>query len=411
MPKRITPLSDIQVKNAKPQEKEYKLMDGFGLFLLVTPTNGKLWRFDYRYGDKRPTMALGAYPAITLSDARKRRDEAKKLLANGVDPSAYKKQQEVEKTLQALNTFEAVTRQWFEDHKANWSTDHASRLMRRLEADIFPVIGSRPIADIKRKEITTVLQAVSVRTLETAHRLKIAINQMLRYALQLELITQNPLGDTKGLLRKIEHTHMAAPTDPKEVAALLKAIDGFTGSFIVKSAMQLAPMLFVRPGELRQAEWSEIDLKTAEWNIPAEKMKMKVAHLVPLSEQAVKILKELQPLTGHSKYVFPCHRSPLKCMSENAVNAGLRRLGFEKSEITGHGFRAIARTILDEVLQVRVDYIEHQLAHAVKDANGRAYNRTSHLPERRKMMQTWSDYLDGLKIGAKVIPFKRAAGE
>lgn len=411
MPKLSAPLTDIQAKNAKKKDKEYKLSDAGGLYLLVSTSGGKLWRFAYRFAGKQKTLYIGAYPALSLADARQRRDDAKKLLANGVDPSADKKQKEVAKTLERLNTFEAVTRQWFEDHKANWSTNHAERLLRRLEADIFPLIGNKPIAEIRRKDLTTILQNVSVRTLETAHRLKIAINQMLRYAIQLELITHNPLGDTKGLLRKIEHTHMAAPTDPKEVAALLRAIDGFTGSFIVKSAMQLAPMLFVRPGELRQAEWSEIDLEAAEWNIPAEKMKMKVAHLVPLSAQAVKILRELKPLTGHSKYVFPCHRSPLKCMSENAVNAGLRRLGFEKSEITGHGFRAIARTILDEVLQVRVDYIEHQLAHAVKDANGRAYNRTSHLPERRRMMQKWSDFLDGLKIGAKVIPFRRAEGE
>ena len=212
-----------------------------------------------------------------------------------------------------------------------------------------------------------------------------------------------------GALPPVKNGHFAAPTDPKDVAPLLRAIDGFQGSFVVKCALQLAPLLFVRPGELRAAEWSEVDLDAAEWNIPAERMKMKIAHLVPLCRQAVEILRDLQPLTGHSKYVFPCHRSPLRCMSENAVNAGLRRMGFEKSEITGHGFRAMARTILDEVLQVRPDFIEHQLAHAVKDPNGRAYNRTAHLAERRKMMQTWADYLDGLKSGAKVIPINRAA--
>lgn len=206
----------------------------------------------------------------------------------------------------------------------------------------------------------------------------------------------------------VKNGHHAAPTDPKAVAPLLRAIDDFQGSFVVKCALKLAPILFVRPGELRAAEWSEINLEAAEWNIPAEKMKMKVAHLVPLPQQAVDILRELQPLTGHNKFVFPCHRSPLRCMSENAVNAGLRRMGFEKSEITGHGFRAMARTILDEVLQVRPDFIEHQLAHAVKDPNGRAYNRTAHLAERRKMMQLWADYLDGLKQGAKVIPLRRA---
>lgn len=251
--------------------------------------------------------------------------------------------------------------------------------------------------------------AVSKRALETAHRMKIAINQMLNYAVANELIPLNPLGDTKGLLPKIEHKHMAAPTEPKEVAPLLRAIEGFTGSFIVKVAMQLSPMLFCRPGELRHMEWSEINFESAEWNIPADKMKMRQPHLVPLSRQAIALLNELQLLTGHGKYVFPCHRTPQRCMSDNAINAGLRRLGFEKSEITAHGFRAMARTILDEVLQFRPDIIEHQLAHAVRDPLGRAYNRTSHLLERKKMMQTWADYLDGLKAGAKVIPLKRSA--
>src|SRR6185369_2530628 len=299
MPKRILPLTDLKVQKAKPADKDYKLADGGGLYLLVTPTGGKLWRFDYRFNNKRKTLSFKAYPSISLSDARKCREDARALLAKGIDPSEDKKQQVAAKELSARNTFEAVTRQWFETHKASWSENHAIRLMRRLEADVFPVIGGKPIAEVRRKDLTTILQAVSIRTLETAHRLKIAINQMLRYALQLELITENPLGDTRGLLRKIEHQHMAAPTDPKDVAPILRAIDGFTGSFIVKSAMQLAPIIFVRPGELRHAEWSEIDLDAAEWSIPAEKMKMKVAHLVPLPKQAVAILKELKQATGH----------------------------------------------------------------------------------------------------------------
>ncbi|EKD59090.1 MAG: hypothetical protein ACD_55C00169G0012, partial [uncultured bacterium] len=218
---------------------------------------------------------------------------------------------------------------------------------------------------------------------------------------------RDPVADLKGALPPVKNNHFAALTDPKAVAPLLRAIDGFEGSFVVKCALKLAALTFVRPGELRHAEWSEIDLEAARWEIPAERMKMKVAHLVPLSTQAVDILKELHPLTGSGTYVFPCHRSPLRCMSENAVNAALRRMGFEKSEITGHGFRAMARTILDEVLHVRPDFIEHQLAHAVKDPLGRAYNRTSHLAERQKMMQTWADFLDGLKTGAKVLPFQR----
>ena len=407
MPKRIQPISDIQVKNAKPAPKDVKLFDGGGLFLLITPTGGKLWHMKYRFNGKERKLTFGAYPSITLADARQRREDARKLLANGIDPSAAKKELAEKKELAALNTFEAITRKWHETHKGKWSEGHSKHILSRLENDIFPIVGSKPISEVRRKDLAAILEAVSKRTLETAHRLKIAINQMLNYAVANELIPLNPLGDTKGLLPKIEHKHMAAPTDPKDVAPLLRAIDGFTGSIIVKAAMQLSPMLFCRPGELRHMEWSEIDFESAEWNIPAEKMKMRQPHLVPLPKQAIEILKELQPLTGHGKYVFPCHRSSLRCISENTVNAGLRRLGFDKTEITAHGFRAMARTILDEVLQFRPDIIEHQLAHAVRDPLGRAYNRTSHLAERKKMLEVWADYLDGLKFGAKVIPFVR----
>lgn len=409
MPKRILPLTDMQVQKAKPSDKEYKLSDGGGLHLLVTPTGGKLWRLQYRFANKQKGVAFGSYPEISLSKARQCRDDARKFLANGVDPSSVKKEVAEKKQLESLNTFEAVTRKWYETHRSRWSEGHAKHILSRFENDIFPVVGNKPIAEVRRKDLATILEAVSKRALETAHRMKIAINQMLNYAVANELIRINPLGDTKGLLPKIQHKHMAAPTDPKEVAPLLRAIDGFTGSFVVKCAMQLAPMLFCRPGELRHAEWSEFDFETTEWNIPAEKMKMRQAHLVPLSKQAVVIFKELQLLTGHSKYVFPCQRTPQRCMSDGAINAGLRRLGFEKSEITAHGFRAMARTILDEVLGCRPDIIEHQLAHAVRDPLGRAYNRTSHLVERKRMMQLWADYLDGLKVGTKVIPFKRTA--
>ena len=407
MPKRILPLTDMQVQKAKPTDKEYKLSDGGGLHLLVTPTGGKLWRLQYRFADKQKGVAFGSYPEISLSKARQCRDDARKLLANGIDPLSVKKELAEKKHLESLNTFEAVTLKWYDTHKGKWSEGHAKHILSRFENDIFPIVGNKPIAEVRRKDLTTILEAVSKRALETAHRMKTAINQMLNYAVANELIRINPLGDTKGLLPKIQHKHMAAPTDPKYVAPLLRAIDGFEGSFIVKCAMQLSPMLFCRPGELRHAEWSEIDFETAEWNIPAEKMKMRQAHLVPLPKQAVAILKELQLLTGHGKYVFPCHRTPLRCMSDNAINAALRRLGFDKSEITAHGFRAMARTILDEVLGFRPDIIEHQLAHAVRDPLGRAYNRTSHLAERKKMLNVWADYLDGLKVGAKVLPFKQ----
>lgn len=397
MPKRILPLTDIQVQKAKPTDKEYKLSDGGGLYLLVTPTGGKLWRLKYRFGGREKLLTFKTYPEISLSKARQFRDEARQLVAGGVDPSAVKKELAEKKEQANLNTFEAVTRNWHETHKGKWSEGHAKHILSRFENDIFPVVGNKPISEVKRKDLSAILEAVSKRTLETAHRLKIAINQMLNYAVANELLPRNPLGDTKGLLPKIEHKHMAAPTVPKEVAPLMRAIDGFSGSIIVKAAMQLSPLLFCRPGELRHMEWIELNFETSEWNIPAAKMKMRQPHLVPLSKQAAEIIKELQPLTGHSKYVFPCHRSPLRCISDNTVNAGLRRLGFEKTEITAHGFRAMARTILDEVLQFRPDIIEHQLAHAVRDPLGRAYNRTSHLDERKKMMQIWADYLDKLK--------------
>jgi integrase len=403
MPKRLQPLSDIQVKTAKPKIKDYKLSDGFGLHLLITSAGGKLWRYQYRFGAKQKLLAFGSYPSISLSEARQRREDARKLLANGVDPGEIKKAQKAA-TIEALsNTFESVAREWHENSMPDWSQNHAERLMKRLENDVFPFIGNKPIADIKTPEIVEILKRISIRTLETAHRIKTAFYHIFHYAKLNGKIENNPAADLRKILPTVKYTHMAAPTDPKEVTPLLRAIDAFEGSYIVKCALQLAPLVFVRPGELRKAEWSEFDLEAATWNIPAEKMKMRQAHLVPLSKQVVAILKELQLLTGHSRYVFPCHRSPLRCMSENTVNASLRRMGFDKTEITGHGFRAMARTMLHEILHFTPDAIEAQLAHAVPDRLGRAYNRTLHLAERKKMMQQWADYLDGLKAGAKVI--------
>lgn len=408
MPKRITPLSDIQVRNAKPKAQDFKLMDGFGLYLLVTPSGGKLWRFDYRYGNKRKVLAIGVYPAVTLADARQRREDAKKLLANGVDPGEVRKAQKVALVADTENGFEVIAREWHSKFSGSWSPSHAETTLRRLELDVFPVVGSKLIGEVKAPELLAMLRRIESRgALETAHRVRTICGQIFRYAVATGRAERDPAADLKGALAPYKKGHLAAITDPKEVASLLRAIDGFQGSFVVKCALQLAPLFFVRPGELRQAEWSEIDLEASTWNIPAERMKMKVAHIVPLSSQAVKVLNELYALTGRSKYLFPCHRSFARPMSNNAINAALRRMGFEKDEMTGHGFRAMARTILDEVLQVRVEYIEHQLAHAVRDTNGRAYNRTSHLVERRKMMQMWADYLEGLKQGAKVIPFKQ----
>lgn len=412
MPKKILPLSDLQIRNVKPAHKEIKLFDGGGLFLLVTPSGGKLWNFKYRFDEKEKRLSFGSYPAVSLADARQRREDAKKLLANGVDPSEVKKQQKIQisiKTEHDVNTFEKVAREWHAKRKSEWSDNHAERLLKRMEMDIFPSIGSKPISEIERPELISLLQRVALRTLETAHRLKIALHGVFRHAHDTGLVKHNPATDFRNALPTVKPKHMAAPTEPKQVAEMMRAIDSFSGSFIVKCALQLSPMLFVRPGELRSMEWEELDLEAAEWKIPGHKMKMKLPHLVPLSTQAVDILKSLQQLTGSGKFAFPCHRSPLKCMSENTVNASLRRLGFEKDEITAHGFRAMARTMLHEILQFTPDAIEAQLAHAVPDRLGRAYNRTQHLAERKKMMQMWADYLDKLKQGAKVIPFKQAA--
>ena len=408
MPKRIAPLSDTTIRNEKPRDKDYKLSDGFGLHLLITPTGGKLWRMQYRFNGKQKLLALGQYPAVSLADARKRRDEARQLLANGVDPGEFKKLQKTTKQALAENSFEVVAREWHLKHSGKWSAVHAKTLMDRLEKDAFPYLGPRPIAEITPPEFLATVRRIESRgALDTAHRVLNSCSQILRYAVATGRAESDCTRDLRGALPAVKFGHRAALTEPKAVAGLLRAIEGFSGSFMVKCALQLAPMLFVRPGELRGMEWAELNLDAAEWCIPGERMKMKQPHLVPLPSQAVAILKDLKPLTCHSKYVFPSIRTHLRIISENTLNAGLRRMGFSKEEVCSHGFRATARTLLHEVLGFTPDAIEAQLAHAVPDRLGRAYNRTQHLAERKKMMQTWADYLDGLKTGAKVIPIDR----
>ena len=408
MPKKATPLSDIEIRKAKPKEKEYKMSDGGGLYLLVTPPGGKLWRMDYRFNGKRKVLYLKAYPDISLADARQRREDARKLIANGVDPDELKKAQKAS-TQEQAETFKNIAVEWHTTFKDNWTEKHSGRLLTRLEQDFFPFLGDIPIKEIKAPALLDVLRRVEIRSIEQAHKLRGTCNQIFSYAIASGRIEYNPAAGLLGTLKPVKHKHMAAPTEPKAVAELLRAIDGFSGSYIVKCALQLAPLLFVRPGELRKAEWSELNFDNAEWSIPGHKMKMRQPHLVPLSRQALEILKELHPLTGDGKYLFPCRRSPLQPMSDNTINASLRRLGFDKDEITGHGFRAMARTMLHEVLHFTPDAIEAQLAHAVPDRLGRAYNRTQHLEERQRMMVQWADYLDGLKQGCKVIPFKQKA--
>ena len=401
-------LSDIKIRNSKPKEKPFKLFDEGGLFLYVTPSGGKLWRLKYRYGEKEKLLALGSYPAITLYDARRRRDDARKQLAHGIDPGAVRKAQKQSDTAET-ETFEVIAREWHMKFSQSWTPGHALTIMSRLERDIFPWIGTRPISDIKAPELLTVLRRVESRgALETAHRVRTIAGQVFRYAVSTGRAERDPSGDLRGALPQPGEKHHAAITDPKEVAPLLRALDGYSGHYVTKCALRLAPLFFVRPGELRQAEWAEFDLDEYVWNIPASKMKVKQPHIVPLCRQAVDILKELKEFTGASRYVFPSGRSFARPMSNNAINAALRRMGFDKNTMTGHGFRAMARTILDEVLRVNPYVIEAQLAHKVPDALGTAYNRTQHLEERRKMMQTWADYLDGLKAGAVVIPFRKA---
>lgn len=413
MPKRIVQLSEVQVRNAKPKEADYKLMDGFGLFLLVTTSGGKLWRFDYRYGGKRKCIAFGTYPTISLTEARGRREEARKLLANGVDPSDVKKAQKAARAESAANSFEVVALEWH-GKQTQWSDSHRDRVLQALNRDVFPWIGARPISEIKASEILSLLRRVEDRgALDTAHRVRTYCSQVFRYAISTVRAERNPANDLVGALPQPEKRNFASIVDPKEIAPLLRMIDGYSGTFVVKSALRLAPLLFLRPGELRQTEWSEVDLENAEIKIPLARIKLpksekmlhkKEFHYVPLSAQAVAVLTELKAFTGNSPYVFPSGRSFHRCMSENAVNAALRRMGIDtKEEICGHGFRAMARTVLEEHLGWNEKFMELQLAHAVKGPHGRAYNRTSHLAERKKMMQAWADYLDELKSRARVI--------
>jgi integrase len=401
-------LSDVKVRNEKPGTKPVRLFDGGGLYLEVTPSGGKLWRLKYRYGGKEKLLALGKYPEIGLKDARERRDEARRLLANDVDPSENRRQQNAAKAERAGNSLEAVAREWIAKNTPTWAASHTSKIVRRLEMYVFPWLGGRPIAEITAPELLAMARRVEGKgALETAHRALQNCGQVFRYAVATGRAERDPTGDLRGALQPVKSSHMAAITEPRKVAELLRTFDGYEGTLIVRCALQLAPLVFVRPGELRQAEWADIDLEAAEWRFTASKTG--TAHIVPLSRQAVAVLREAQALTGEGRYVFPSARTSSRPMSDNAVLAAMRRLGIAKDEMSGHGFRAMARTILDEVLSFRPDLIEHQLAHAVRDPNGRAYNRTAHLPERRKMMQAWADYLDKLKAGAEVIPLHGSA--
>ena len=407
MPKRITPLSDTKVRTIKPAGKPQKLFDGGGLFLLVTPTGGKLWRLKYRFGGTEKLLAIGAYPQISLADARQKRDQAIALVLNGADPSDTKKAQKAAGAIET-KTFEVIAREWHTRFSSSWAASHGNKIIRRLELYVFPWLGNRPIKSITAPDLLMALRRIEAKgTLETAHRTQQNCGQVFRYAVATGRAERDPSADLRGAIPPASGKHMATITDPKEIAGLLRSIDDYRGSIIIRCALQLAPLVFVRPGELRHAEWSEINFDAAEWRIPAEKMKAGVLHIVPLSTQVLGVLREIHPLTGHGRYVFPSPRTDSRPMSSNGILSALRRMGFAKEEMSGHGFRSMASTILNEQGWNR-DAIERQLAHAERNSVRAAYNYAEFMPERTKMMQVWADYLDGLKAGAKVIPLKRA---
>ena len=392
----------------KRRPTEVKLSDGGGLYLLAK-SSGLYWRFNYRFpGNGRvqaKTLALGVYPAVSLREARERHREAQKLLEGGVDPGEHRKRLREARLTASENTFQALTHQFLT--KQNWSDSHRKTVESRLRRDVLPTIGSKPIADVEPGDILAICRKVEGRgAIETAHRIRTVIGQVMRFAVALGLAKSDPTRDLKGALTPIQPKHMAAIVDPKEVGGLMRAVQDYQGSSIVRAALKLAALTFVRPGELRRAEWSEIDSDRQLWIIPPERMKSRQKHLVPLSRQAVDVLEELQPITGEGRYIFPSGHAKGRPMSENAVLTALRRMGYTKEEMTGHGFRSMASTNLYE-LGWRSELVETQLAHKDRNVVRAAYNHAEYIDERREMMQSWSDYLDDLREGGKVIPIRK----
>jgi integrase len=404
-------LTDIALRKAKPVAKPLKLSDGLGMYLLLKPDGSRYWRMDYRFDGKRKTLALGVYPEVSLSNARQRREDARRLLAAGTDPGVARKsakRAQAEAIRAAEDTFEAIARDWMARQEVAEVTANKTRWI--LETFLFPDIGHRPIAEITPRDLLAVLRKIEATgKLETAKRAKVKAGQVFRYAVLEGKAESDPTASLKGALKPPKEKHHAAITDPSRIGQLLRAIDGYRGQFTTLKALQLAPLVFVRPGELRKAAWSEFDLDGAIWRIPAERMKMKASHLVPLSTQALSVLKELWSLTGNGHYVFPGIRTDSRPMSENTVNAALRGLGYSGEEMTGHGFRSMAATRLNE-MGWNADAIERQLAHAESNKVRAAYTHAAqYLEERTRMMQAWADYLDGLRQGATITMLRRTA--
>jgi len=396
-------LNDTRVRSAKSREKAFKLSDERGLFLLVMPTGSRLWRLKYRLNGREKLISLGAYPDVTLKRAREKRDAARRLIADGVDPSVQRKAERAA----LAQSFEGVAKEWLELQTKSLAPETISILSARLDSGLYPYIGSRPISAITAQELLGALRRIEARGRhETAHRVRALAGRVFRYAVATGRAHHDVAADLKGALAPVKSKNFASVTDPARVGELMRAIHGYSGHPVTALALKLAPLVFVRPGELRAAEWPEFDLANAEWRIPGERMKMGEPHLVPLSRQALAILRELQPLARGGKYLFPSLRTRDRPMSDNTINAALRRMGYTSEEQTGHGFRSMASTLLNEQ-GFPPDVIELQLAHTERNKVRAAYNKAQRLPERRKMMQAWADYLDGLRAGAQVIPLRR----
>jgi integrase len=398
-------LTETAIRAARATEKPVKLFDAGGLYMLINPNGARWWRLKYRIEGREKLISLGTYPEITLKKARERRDESRRLIADGVDPSAKR---QATKAAQS-DSFEAIAREYFEVKRKALADSTFQKRVKRFEDYLFPFLGKKPITTITAPELLMALKRVESRGAhETAHRLRSETGQIFRYAIVTGRAERDVSADLRGALTPVVVTNHAAITDPARIGELLRAIDGYRGQPATECAIKLAPLVFVRPGELRKAEWPEFDLDNAEWRIPGKRMKMKEQHIVPLSRQAVELLRQLQPITGERKYVFPAVTNSDRSLSENTLNASLRRLGFTGDEMTAHGFRSMASTCLNEQ-GWPPDVIELQLAHAERDEVRGAYNKAQRLPERRKMMQAWADYLDGLRAGSNVVPLKRSA--
>jgi integrase len=397
-------LSSVAAKSAKPGEKAYKLADGGGLYLEVYPNGSKMWRLKYRRaGGKETRVSLGPYPSVSIAEARAKREELKKQRREGVDPAVERKLDKVRRQHAEANSFEAVGLEWLDKLGNSVTPAYLKRLRRRFERDLFPYIGKRPIADLDTPELLAALQRIERRgAVDTAHRARAECGALFRYAIATGRARHDVSAALRGALTPHQVEHFPSITKPAEIGALLRALDDYQGTPEVRAALQLAPLVFVRPGELRAAEWSEFDLDGAEWKLPAHKMKMRAPHIVPLSSQAVSVLRQLAAFTGRGTLLFPSVRSRHRPMSENTVNAALRRLGYTREQMTGHGFRSMASTLLHEQ-GWKHEAIERQLAHAERDEVSAAYNYAEFLPERRKMMQAWGDYLDALRADRRVL--------